>query len=223
MARTISHQALMARIAAGAACVLPLVAHALSEEPLSMVYELPQVATSRDGLGPLTAQEVKRSCALVVQLADSRASKSTLGGNAFLRLDVGGTPVVMQSIRSGDGLPWLRGAIRSLESQGFRVAEGGAAGTAAIAQVTMDIHLRMAQAWASGTNLASTVAIEARYKAPMGEAARTYVGQGMKANWANGDSEYMGVLNAAMADAVASLAQDAAGLCEGRALAASNP
>lgn len=224
MVRAIFNPTVLARVAASAVCMLPLSGHALSEQPLDMVYEPPQAARPRDGLEPVVAPLVARPCALVVQLADMRVSKTTLGGNIFMLAQAEGTPVVMQSIRGGDGLPWLRGAMRSLQTQGFSVAEN-AAETAdpASAKLGMEVQLRLAQAWSVGLNLASTVVVEARYRVPAGDVTRTYVGQGMKANWANGDGEFMGVLNAAMADAVAALGQDAANLCEGRTLSASLP
>lgn len=205
------------RAAAGIACMLPLASYALSEEPLDMIYESPYVATAQ--ATPVTA----RPCALSLQLKDIRPSKTTLGANIFMLGQAGSTPIVVQSIRGGDGLPWLRGAMHSLKTQRISFAESAITSESNAAVSSLEVQLQLAQAWPEGMNLASTVVLEVQYRAPTGDLKRTYVGQGMKANWANGNSEFMGVLNSAMADAVALLAQDVAAVCEGRALSASLP
>lgn len=203
--------------------MFPLAGHALSEEPLDMIYEAPYVSASRDAVGAVTSPSTAKPCALSLQLKDIRPSKTTLGANIFMLPQVGGTPLMVQSIRSGEGLPWLRGAVRSLQTHGISLAESANAQESSAAQPGLEVQLQLAHAWPEGMNLASAVVLVAQYRAPAGDAKRTYVGQGMKANWANGNGEFMGVLNAAMADAIAALAQDVVSLCEGRALTASLP
>lgn len=222
MVRSIFTPCTLARVAASAACMLPLASHALSEDPLTMVYEAPYVV-HRDAAGrPMTpAPLVAKTCAVAVQLADIRTNKATLGSTTFMLGMTDSTPIVMQSIRGGDGLPWLRGAVLALQTQGFNVAENAA--NAGPAPLGIDVQLRLAQAWSEGVNLASTVIVEARYRAATGDVTRMYIGQGMNANWANGNGEFMSVLNAAMSDAVTLMAKDAATLCEGRTLAAALP
>jgi len=211
------------RIAAGVACMLPLASHALSEEPLDMIYEAPYVSVSRDAVGAVASPSTGKPCALSLQLKDIRPSKTTLGATIFMLPQVGGTPLMVQSIRCGYGLPWLRGAVRTLQTQRISVAESAIAQESSTAQLGLEVQLQLAHAWPEGMNLASTVVLVAQYRAAAGDVKRSYVGQGMKANWANGNGEYMGVLNAAMADAMAALAQDVVSLCEGRALAAALP
>lgn len=211
------------RVAAGVACMLPLVGHALSEQPLDMIYEAPYVSASRDTLGAATSPLTAKPCAVSLQLKDIRPSKTTLGGTIFMLPQVGGTPLMVQSIFGGDGLQWLRGAVHSLQIQRVIVAESTVAQKSSAAQLGLEVQLQLAHAWPEGMNLASTVVLVTQYRAPTGDMKRTYVGQGMKANWANGNGEYMGVLNAAMADAIAALAQDVVSICEGRALATSLP
>lgn len=210
-------------LAAVVACMLPVAAHALSEDPLDMIYEAPSVSASRDALGNVALPLTTKPCAVSLQLKDIRPSKATLGANIFMLSQAGGTPLMVQSIRGGDGLPWLRGAISSLQTQQIRLAESANAHEPSVAQLGIEVQLLLAHAWPEGMNLASTVVLSTQYRAPTGDVHRTYVGQGMKANWANGNGEFMGVLNAAMTDAMTALAQDVGSLCEGRALAASLP
>ncbi|WP_298211683.1 hypothetical protein [Acidovorax sp.] len=212
------------RAAASVACMLPLWCYALSEEPLDMIYEAPPVSSpSRDDSGAAVVPLASRPCALSFQLTDVRPSKTTLGAGIFMLGHAGGTPIAMQSIRGGDGLPWLRGAMRSLQNQRISLAESAIAQDSTATGQNVGVQLQLAHAWPEGMNLAATVVLEARYRAPTGDLKRTYVGQGMKLNWANGDGEFMGVLNAAMADAITFLARDVVSLCEGRALTASLP
>lgn len=218
-----SKSTLSMHLAAAVACMLPLASYALSEEPLDMIYEAPSVSASRDASGIVALPLTTRPCAVSLQLKDIRPSKTTLGANIFMLAQAGATPLMVQSIRGSDGLPWLRGASRSLQTQQIRVAESGNAHDLSAAQLGIDVQLLLAHAWPEGMNLASTVVLSTQYRTPAGDVHRTYVGQGMKANWANGNGEFMGVLNAAMTDAMAALAQDVGSLCEGRALAASRP
>ncbi|RYF26438.1 MAG: hypothetical protein EOO33_07115 [Comamonadaceae bacterium] len=224
MANTMISSTLLRRVAASVICMLPLAGYALSEDPLDMIYEAPYVPPSRDNnLVALAAPVNASPCNLSFQLTDNRPSKTTVGGVFFMLGHPGSTPINVQSVRSGDGLQWLRGAVRSVQTQRISVAEGAITHSSSVAQLGLEVQLQLAHAWSEGMNLASTVVLEARYRAPTGDVKRTYVGQGMKANWAFGNGEFMGVLNAAMADAVAFLAQDVGTLCEGRSLSASLP
>lgn len=213
----------LSRAATGIALLLPLASHALSEEPLDMIYEPPHVSPTRDVPGVAAAPPTGRPCSLSLLLQDIRPSKTTLGASIFMLGQTGGTPIAVQSIRGGDGLSWLRGAMSSLQTQRISLTEIASAPDPATAGLGLGVQLLLAQAWPEGMNLASTVVLEVQYRVPTGDVKRTYVGQGMKANWANGNSEFMGVLNAAMADAMVSLAQDVVSICDGRVLAASLP
>jgi hypothetical protein len=128
------------------------------------------------------------------------------------------TPLLVQSVESGDTTRWTRSAVQSLERYGFKVQDGPASTSAAASDIAVGFNLRLAQGWSAGLNLVSHVVLRASYQAATGVVTRDYHGMGTRTNWNNGTGEYMSVLNLGMEEALLAFARDASSACAGRAL-----
>ncbi|QNK69909.1 hypothetical protein [Variovorax sp. PAMC26660] len=206
-------------------CFLPGPAHALTEgEPLSMVFTPSPAPTDRsDGSPVMTQQPLAPSCTLYLpKIEDTRSNKANAGNLTLMLPTVHATPRSVQSLRSGDGIAWTRGALQSMNRYGFQTVLGAPAPTPAGArQVTADVALRLAHAWSTDLNLVSHVVLQVSYRMPGGEpVSRQYHGMGTGTNWVNGNGEFMSVLNLGLEEAVRSMASDAALLCDGKPLPA---
>ncbi|WP_260397218.1 hypothetical protein [Variovorax sp. KBW07] len=208
---------------------LPGLAHALTEtEPLDMVFvPAPQPAERPNG-EPVAARQFARGCTLnLPKIEDARNNKANAGNLTLMMPTVHATPRSVQSLRSGDGLAWTRGALQSVSRYGFQAVLGATSATSAASpttgprQVTADVALRLAHAWSTDLNLVSHVVLQVGYRMPGGElVVRQYHGMGTGTNWVNGNGEFMSVLNLGLEEAVRSMATDAALLCEGKPLPA---
>jgi len=206
---------------AALACGLPPAAHALTDtEALSMVYEDP----APNSFGRPTQQgapapvQYPRGCRIHVRkVEDLRRNTETVGGPIFMMPGPAGVPVNGASLLSGDGLKWTTGALPSLKASGVQTE----ASAAAAGERSVEVALRLAQAWTSGLNMHSYVMLQATVPTRDGEVTKRYHGFGTKLNFANGNAEYMATLNLGMADALKAYAADLRSACEGRLVAAS--
>ncbi|MFH0134476.1 hypothetical protein ACGLHS_29985 [Variovorax sp. VaC1] len=205
-------------------CFLPGLAHALTEEePLGMVFEPSPVPAERADGSPVMSQpqQLARSCTLYLpRIEDTRSNKANAGNLTLMMPTVHATPRSVQSLRSGDGVAWTRGALQSMSRYGFQTVLGAPpAAPVGTPQVTAEVALRLAHAWSTDLNLVSHVVLQVSYRLPGGESAlRQYHGMGTGTNWVNGNGEFMSVLNLGLEEAVRRMASDAALLCEGKPL-----
>ena len=205
-----------------ALCAMPGLSHALTEtEPLPMVFERAPESAERPNSQPVAQLHVASGCTLYLQSIDHlRQNKANVGNLTVIRPTLHATPVSVQSIQGGDAGPWVRGALQSAGRYGLQVVVAAAPpSTGAPRQVTADMALRLAHAWSAGLNLVSHVVLQTTYRTPGVEpVVRQYHGMGTRTNWANGNGEFMSVLNLGIEEAVRGMAIDAAALCEGRPL-----
>jgi len=205
-----------------ALCAMPGLSHALTEtEPLSMVFEPAPEAAERPNSPPVARLHVANGCTLYLPAIDDlRLNKANVGNLTVMLPTLHATPVSVQSIQGGDAGPWIRGALQSAGRYGLQVVVAAAPPSPGAArQVTADVALRLAHAWSAGLNLVSHVVLQATYRRPGAEpVVRQYHGMGTRTNWANGNGEFMSVLNLGIEEAVRGMATDAAALCEGRPL-----
>jgi hypothetical protein len=203
---------------------VPGLAHALTEaEPLDMVFTPAPEPAERPNGEPAAARQFARGCTLnLPKIEDARSNKANAGNLTLMMPTVHATPRSVQSLRSGDGLAWTRGALQSVSRYGFQTVLGAPAAAAAGArQVTAAVALRLAHAWSTDLNLVSHVVLQVSYRMPGGDlVARQYHGMGTGTNWVNGNGEFMSVLNLGLEEAVRSMAGDAALLCNGKPLPA---
>jgi len=202
-------------------CAMPGLSHALTEtEPLSMVFEPAPEAAERPNSPPLARLHVANGCILYLPAIDDlRLNKANVGNLTLMQPTLHATPVSVQSIQGGDAGPWIRGALQSAGRYGLQVVAAAPQSPGAARQVTADVALRLAHAWSAGLNLVSHVVLQATYRTPGTEpVVRQYHGMGTRTNWANGNGEFMSVLNLGIEEAVRGMATDAAALCEGRPL-----
>jgi hypothetical protein len=216
-------------MALAALLAMPGLAHALTEtEPLDMVFVPAPQPTERPNGEPVAARQFARGCTLnLPKIEDARSNKANAGNLTLMMPTVHATPRSVQSLRSGDGLAWTRGALQSVSRYGFQTVLGapaataGASGASGTRQVTADVALRLAHAWSTDLNLVSHVVLQVGYRMPGGDiVSRQYHGMGTGTNWVNGNGEFMSVLNLGLEEAVRSMASDAALLCEGKPLPA---
>ncbi|WP_422084646.1 hypothetical protein [Variovorax sp.] len=204
-----------------ALCAMPSLSHALTEtEPLSMVFEPAPEAAQRPNSPPVARLHVANGCTLYLPVIDDlRLNKANVGNLTLMRPTLHATPVSVQSIQGGDAGPWIRGALQSASRYGLQVVAAVPPSPGAARQVTADVALRLAHAWSAGLNLVSHVVLQATYRTPGAEpVVRQYHGMGTRTNWANGNGEFMSVLNLGIEESVRGLATDAAALCEGKPL-----
>jgi hypothetical protein len=207
----------LARLAAMSALCAPLLAHALDETPLSMVYEATQQPrpTIPNAPQPPATPLLPRldGCKLAVRnVEDVRPSKDSAGG---LILMMEGPPWAVPmgaaSVRTGDGKTWLKGAVGSLGSAGLSVPP-------APPQEGVDVALRLAHTWTGGMNIHSHVVLQASFPAEGSRTVRRYHGFASKLNGWNANSEFMTTLNMGMQDALQRFAQDLQRACKGETL-----
>jgi hypothetical protein len=205
---------------AALACGLPHAAHALTDtEALSMVYEHPAPSSSGRPASQGAPAQYPRGCRIHVRkVEDLRRNTETVGGPIFMMPGPAGVPVNGASLLSGDGLKWTTGALPSLKASGVQTE----ATAAAAGERSVEVALRLAQAWTSGLNMHSYVMLQATVPTRDGEVLKRYHGFGTKLNFANGNAEYMATLNLGMADALKAYAADLRSACEGKLVAASS-
>lgn len=206
---------------------MPGVSHALTEtEPLPMVYEAAPEPAERPNSTPAPALRVTSGCTLYLpRIDDTRLNKANVGNLTLMLPTLHATPVKVQSIRAGgDPVEWTRSALQSASRYGLQVVSAVPPSTGAARQATAEVALRLAHSWSSGLNLVSHVVLQASFRMPGTEAVvRQYHGMGTRANWANGNGEFMSVLNLGMEEAVRGLVVDVAALCDGKPLPARAP
>lgn len=214
----------VALCAFSALCAMPGLSHALTEtEPLSMVFEPAPEAAERPNSAPAVQPlRVASGCTLYLpKIDDARLYKASVGNLTVMMPTLHATPVSVQSIQGGDAGAWTRDALRSASRYGFQVATAAPPSSGAARQVTADVALRLAHAWSTGLNLVSHVVLQTTYRLPGAEpVVRQYHGMGTRTNWANGNGEYMSVLNLGIEEAVRGMATDAAAVCDGKPLPA---
>lgn len=193
-------------------------AHAIDDkEALAMVFEDPigESGPDRGGKALLRpAQNAGKDCVLAVtQIDDLRKNRDTVGGSTF-RIEAfpNNAPLAVRSLRSGDGVKWMRSAMESMKRYGFAVQHPQVADPVP-GVLPVDISLKIAHAWTAGFTLNSHVAIEATFQTQGGKSARRYHGFGTKTNWWNANGEYMETLNLAMSEILDSLVRDASASC----------
>lgn len=216
-----------AAAALGAFCMLlaaPGLSHALTEtEPLPMVYEPAPEPAERPNSTPVPQLRVASGCTLYLpKIDDVRLNKASVGNLTLMMPTLHATPVAVQSIQGGgDAGAWTRGALQSASRYGLQVVTAALPSSGNARQVTADVALRLAHSWSAGLNLVSHVVLQATYRMPGAETVvRQYHGMGTRTNWANGNGEFMSVLNLGMEEAVRGMASDAAALCDGKPLPA---
>ena len=212
--------------AAALLCVLsalPGLAHAVTEtEPLSLVFEPSPEAVQRADEAPAAQSQAAAGCTLYLAgIEDVRSNKADMGHLTVMLPTVHATPRSVQSLRSGDALPWVRAALQSAGRHGVQTVAGMPASPTGARQVSADVALRLAHAWSTGLNLVSHVVLKVNYRMPGGElVSRQYHGMGTRTNWTSANGEFMSVLNLGIEEAVRGMAVDAAQLCAGKPLAA---
>jgi len=206
---------------------MPSISHALTEtEPLPMVYEPAPEPTERPNSTPAPVLRVASGCTLYLpKIDDMRLNKANVGNLTLMMPTLHATPVAVQSIQGGgDAGAWTRGALQSASRYGLQVVNAAPPASGSARQVTADVALRLAHSWSAGLNLVSHVVLQATYRAPGAEAVvRQYHGMGTRTNWANGNGEFMSVLNLGMEEAVRGMVADTAALCDGKPLPARAP
>lgn len=200
----------------------PGLSHALTEtEPLPMVYEPAPEPAERPNSTPVAQLRVASGCTLYLpKIDDVRLHKASVGNLTVMMPTLHATPLAVQSIQGGsDAGAWTRGALQSASRYGLRVVTAALPASGNARQVTADVALRLAHSWSAGLNLVSHVVLQATYRMPGTEAVvRQYHGMGTRTNWANGNGEFMSVLNLGMEEAVRGMVSDAAALCDGKPL-----
>ena len=208
--------------------LLPCAAHALTDsEPLSMVFESSADASAGGGgerpNGPApSVSRVVQTCTLYIAgIEDARLNKADAGNLTLMKPTVHATPLAAQSLKSGDARPWVRDALRATQRYGFQSVMAAPSVAGGTHEATMEVALRLAHAWSTGLNLVSHVVLQVSYRLPIGEVVtRQYHGMGTRTNFANGNGEFMSVLNSGLETAVSNMTVDAAALCEGKPLPA---
>lgn len=217
-------KALAALGAFSALCTVPGLSHALTEtEPLPMVYEPAPEPAERPNSTPVAQLRVASGCTLYLpKIDDMRLNKANVGNLTLMMPTLHATPVAVQSIQGGgDAGAWTRGALQSASRYGLQVVTAALPAAGNARQVTADVALRLAHSWSAGLNLVSHVVLQTTYRMPGAEAVvRQYHGMGTRTNWANGNGEFMSVLNLGMEEAVRGLVTDTAALCDGKPLPA---
>lgn len=194
-------------------------AHALDDkEVLSMEFEdtIGENGLERSGKTlARPAQDAGKDCTLAITyLEDHRKNRETVGGSTF-RIEAfpNYAPLAVQSVRSGDGVKWMKSAAESLKRYGFDVRLPQSAEPTP-GMLPAGIKLKLAHVWTAGFSLNSHVTIEAAFATQSGPILRRYHGFGIKTNWWNANSEYMETLNLAVAEILDSLVRDASASCK---------
>ncbi|MDO9405174.1 MAG: hypothetical protein Q7T87_14165 [Polaromonas sp.] len=186
-------------------------AWALSDDLLQLKFRESTPINNSAVVRPLVTCAVQ-----VASVKDVRRNKDSLGAVLFPSGENGTLgPIHAASLRGpGDATAWLQDALNSMQRFGID-SRGGQTSPATLSMPSLDVSLISANAWSAGINLVGHVTLAVRPSAA-DQPPRFVHGFSDAANWANGDGEFVGVLNGALDNAMQTWAADLLAQCKAR-------